>query len=111
MVVEALGGIFSGSLALIADAGHMLTDTAALGLSWYAIRVGKQPATADRSYGFHRFQVLAAFMNGGTLLGISVWITLEAIQPVLTDRRIGQGAHTDYECFTMLAQDTNGALQ
>src|SRR5690349_2262915 len=64
MLVETAGGILSGSLALLADAGHMLTDTAALGLSWYAFRVSRQPATLNRSYGEHRFQVLAALING-----------------------------------------------
>jgi len=80
MVVEALGGILSGSLALLADAGHMLTDTAALGLSWYAFRVSRQPATVSRSYGEHRFQVLAALINGVSLIAVAVWIVIEAVR-------------------------------
>ena len=64
MLAEVAGGIVAGSLALIADAGHMLTDTAALGLAWAAFRVGRWPRDARRSYGYHRFQVLAAFVNG-----------------------------------------------
>lgn len=78
MVAEVVGGIVSGSLALLADAGHMLTDTGALALSWYAFRVSRRPATPLHSYGQHRFQVLAALINGATLIGIAVWIGIEA---------------------------------
>jgi cobalt-zinc-cadmium efflux system protein len=78
MVAEVAGGILSGSLALLADAGHMLTDTAALALAWYAFRVGLRPATAARSYGHDRAQVLAAFANSGALLVIAAWIAVEA---------------------------------
>jgi len=80
MSAEAVGGILSGSLALLADAGHMLADTAALGLSWYAFRMGRRRPTPERSYGHHRFQILAALINGGTLIAIAVWITVEAVQ-------------------------------
>ncbi len=80
MVAEVVGGILSGSLALLADAGHMLTDTAALGLSWYAFHMSRRPATPQRSYGYGRIEVLAAFVNGGTLLGIAVWIVIEALE-------------------------------
>jgi cobalt-zinc-cadmium efflux system protein len=78
MVAELAGGLISGSLALLADAGHMLTDTAALGLAWYAFRVSRRPSTSAHSYGQHRFQVLAALVNGGVLIGIAVWIAVEA---------------------------------
>ncbi|MGF7210360.1 cobalt-zinc-cadmium efflux system protein [Skermanella aerolata] len=80
MVVEAVGGILAGSLALLADAGHMLTDTAALSLSWYAFVVSRRPATDKRSYGQHRFQVLAALINGVTLVAVAGWITVEAVR-------------------------------
>jgi len=80
MVAEAVGGILSGSLALLADAGHMLADTAALGLSWYAFRIARRRATPERSYGHHRFQILAALINGGTLLAIAAWIAVEALR-------------------------------
>jgi cobalt-zinc-cadmium efflux system protein len=79
MLVEVAGGLISGSLALLADAGHMLTDTMALALAAVAFRVSARPADAKRSYGYHRFQILAAFVNGLTLLGIVVWILFEAI--------------------------------
>ena len=78
MVAAVAGGIVSGSLALLADAGHMLTDTAALALSWYAFRVSRRPSNPLHSYGQHRFQVLAAFVNGATLIGIAAWIAMEA---------------------------------
>ena len=80
MVAEVVGGIVAGSLALLADAGHMLTDTAALGLAWLAFRIGRRPADPSRSYGYHRFQVLAAFVNGVTLIVIVGWIAFEAVR-------------------------------
>lgn len=84
MVAEVAGGIISGSLALLADAGHMLTDAAALGLSLAAFRASRRPETLSHSYGLHRFQVLAAFLNGAALIGIALWIAVEAVQRVLT---------------------------
>lgn len=83
MLAEVVGGLLSGSLALLADAGHMLTDTAALSLSWYAFRMTRQPATPERSYGHARFQVMAAFINGATLIGIALWIFVEAFERLL----------------------------
>jgi cobalt-zinc-cadmium efflux system protein len=78
MVAEVIGGVIAGSLTLIADAGHMLTDTAALALAWAAFRVGHWPRDARRSYGYHRFQVLAAFVNSLALIAIAGWIVIEA---------------------------------
>ena len=80
MFAEIVGGLLSGSLALIADAGHMATDTAALALAWFAFRLSKRPADTRRSYGFHRGEVLAAFVNGLAMLALVAWITFEAIQ-------------------------------
>src|SRR3546814_19073835 len=80
MTAEAVGGILSGSLALLADAGHMLADTAALGLSWYAFRMGRRSAPPERSYGHHRFQILAALINCGPLIATPGWTPLEAVQ-------------------------------
>ena len=71
LVAEAAGGIISGSLALLADAGHMLTDAAALALAYLAVRVAKRPADWKRTYGFQRFEVLAAFTNGLALFSLS----------------------------------------
>ncbi len=78
MVVEVVGGVLSGSLALLADAGHMLTDTMALTLAALAFHVSKRPADSRRTFGYQRFQILAAFVNGITLLFIVGWILLEA---------------------------------
>jgi cobalt-zinc-cadmium efflux system protein len=84
MLVEVVGGILSGSLALLADAGHMLTDTMALALSAIAFRMSTRPADKKRSYGYQRFQILAAFVNGLSLLVIVGWILFEAIQRILS---------------------------
>jgi cobalt-zinc-cadmium efflux system protein len=80
MVAEAVGGWLSGSLALIADAGHMLSDTAALALAWVAFRVARRPWDTQRTYGYHRFEILAAFVNGLVLFAISGWILYEAVE-------------------------------
>jgi cobalt-zinc-cadmium efflux system protein len=78
MVVEVVGGLLAGSLALLADAGHMLADTGALGLSWLAFRMAARPPDEHRSYGYHRFQILAAFINSLALFVIAGWIIWEA---------------------------------
>lgn len=80
MIAEVAGGLFSGSLALMADAGHMLTDTASLGLAFAAARAARRPADDLRSYGYHRAQVLAAFINGVVFIGIVIWIAVEAAE-------------------------------
>jgi cobalt-zinc-cadmium efflux system protein len=79
MVTEALGGWLSGSLALISDAGHMLTDVAALGLALLAVLFGARPADLKRTFGFRRLEVLAAQVNVATLLGLTAWIAWEAV--------------------------------
>ena len=88
MVVEVVGGIISGSLALLADAGHMLTDTMALALAAAAFHVSKRPAGGSLTYGYQRFQILAAFVNGLSLLVIVGWIFYEAVERFITPREI-----------------------
>ncbi|QUE85974.1 cation diffusion facilitator family transporter [Exiguobacterium alkaliphilum] len=78
MIVEVVGGLWTNSLALLSDAGHMLSDAAALGLSFLAVRFGARQATPDRTFGYRRFEILAAFVNGLTLLVISIYIIIEA---------------------------------
>src|SRR5260221_3943968 len=78
MVAEAVGGWRAHSLALLADAGHMLSDVAALALSLFAAWIAQRPATPARSYGYHRTEILAALANASTLIAISVWICVEA---------------------------------
>lgn len=80
MLVEVVGGLLSGSLALLADAGHMLTDAASLGLAWGASRAARRPADALRTYGYHRVQILAALINGMAFILLVVWIGYEAVQ-------------------------------
>ncbi len=80
MFVEAIGGWLTNSLALIADAGHMLTDVAALSLTLGAIWFGARPATAKKTFGYYRLEILAAFVNGIALVLLSFWVIYEAIQ-------------------------------
>ena len=80
MLVEAGGGILSGSLALLADAGHMLTDALALALAYAAFRLGRRPADSRRSFGYARFEVIAGLVNARTLFGIVGFILYEAMQ-------------------------------
>jgi cobalt-zinc-cadmium efflux system protein len=87
-LVEFFGGILSGSLALIGDAGHMLTDTLALGLSYSALKLSKRPADAKRTYGFHRTEILVALLNGLTLILISGYIFYEAYKRFLSPPQI-----------------------
>lgn len=78
MVVELVGGLLANSLALLADAGHMLTDVLALALSLVAMRLAMRPPSQERTFGYVRLEILAALVNGAVLLGISVWIAWEA---------------------------------
>lgn len=79
MVAEAVGGWLTGSLALLADAGHMLSDAAALGLSMFAMSMARRPRTAKQTYGYHRLEILAALANGATLVAISILVMVEAV--------------------------------
>ena len=80
MVAEAVGGWASHSLALLADAGHMLADVAALGLAVVGARLAQRPATAERTFGLLRLEIFAAFVNGAVLLAIAVGIGVEAFR-------------------------------
>ncbi len=102
MLVDVAGGIFSGSLALLADAGHMVSDAAALGIGWMALRVGKRPADAARTFGYRRLEVLAAFVNGLSLFVVAGWVVFEAVNRFATPQPILGG--------TMLAVAVAGTL-
>jgi len=91
MLAEVIGGLLSGSLALLADAGHMFGDFVALALAWAAFRVGKKSPDLRRSFGYHRFQVLAAFVNGIALLGIAAWILITALGRLLAPHAVLAG--------------------
>lgn len=79
LVVEVIGGLASNSLALLADAGHMLTDVAALAMSLFVAWFSRQPVTPQKTYGYLRWEILAAFLNGSALLLISAWIIVESV--------------------------------
>src|SRR5918997_213721 len=78
LAVEGVGGLLTGSLALLADAGHMASDSVSLGLALFAVWLASQPATPNRSFGYKRAEILAALANGVTLVAISIWIFIEA---------------------------------
>ena len=88
-VAEAIGGWISNSLALLADSGHVLTDAAALALSLFVAWFSRQPVTAEKTYGYLRWEIVAALINGATLLGLSVWITVEAVLRFRTPEPVG----------------------
>jgi cobalt-zinc-cadmium efflux system protein len=91
MFAEVVGGIAAGSLALLADAGHMLTDFASLALAWFAFRLARRPADWKRTYGFDRFQVLIAFTNGLALFVIAGWIVYEAAERLMGTPHVSGG--------------------
>ncbi len=91
MIVEIIGGFLSNSLALLSDAGHMLADTFALGLSLWAIKMAQKPASHERTYGWHRLEILAALANGILLTIISGGIFYEAIQRFLHPAEVHGG--------------------
>jgi cobalt-zinc-cadmium efflux system protein len=97
MLIEAAGGLLAHSLALLADSAHMLTDAASLALSYAAVRVAHRPATSRLSYGHHRWQVLAAFINGLALIALAIWILAAAAM------RLMAGGHVHGELVALVA--------
>ncbi|MBA3825211.1 MAG: cation transporter [Ktedonobacterales bacterium] len=79
LAVEVVGGLVANSLALLSDAGHVVTDVFALGLGWFAVRQAARPANASKTWGYHRAGIVVAFVNALTLLAITVIIIVEAI--------------------------------
>jgi len=92
LIAEVVGGLLTHSLALLADAGHMLTDVAGLGLALMAIQFAERPATPERIYGFYRVEILAALTNGVVLIGISIYILYEAYQRFRNPPEVQSGA-------------------
>ena len=88
LVIELIGGIYSNSLALLADAGHMLTDVAALGLSFFAIWFASKPATPNKTYGFYRVEILAALLNGVFLVLLALVIAYESYERLLEPQTV-----------------------
>lgn len=83
LIAEVIGGILSNSLALLSDAGHMLVDALALGLSLFAMTLARRPATPTKTYGYHRVEIMAALANGTTLVVVSLYIFYEAYRRFL----------------------------
>jgi len=80
MVAEVVGGLLTGSLALLADAVHMASDNVALGLALFAFWLSDRPPTPNRSFGYKRGEILAALFNGVTIVAVSLWIFYEAYE-------------------------------
>lgn len=91
MILEFTGGILSNSLALISDAGHMLTHLFSLGMSYFAILLSLRPVTKKRTYGFYRAEILAAFVNGFVLIFISLYLIYESILRFMSPEKIRVG--------------------
>jgi cobalt-zinc-cadmium efflux system protein len=88
IVVEVISGLLTGSLALIADAGHMLTDAGGLTLALFAINFSSKPATPQRTYGFYRIEILAALANSAVLILVSVYIIYDAYERIIEPPQI-----------------------
>ena len=88
MIVEAVAGFYTGSLALLSDAGHMLTDVFALSLAFFAIWFSQKPPTSTKTFGFYRAEILAAFFNSLLLFAISLGILIEAYKRLLTPHEV-----------------------
>jgi cobalt-zinc-cadmium efflux system protein len=91
LLIELAGGLLSHSLALLSDAGHVLTDVFALGLAWFAVEQAKRPADGRRSYGYQRVGVLAAFVNAITLIVIVLAIAFEAVRRLMSPEPVQGG--------------------
>src|SRR5215831_155710 len=91
LLVEFAGGLLSHSLALLSDAGHVLTDVFALGLAWFAVEQSRRPADQRRSYGYHRVGILAALVNSITLIVIVIAIAVEAVRRLMAPQPVEGG--------------------
>jgi cobalt-zinc-cadmium efflux system protein len=92
LAVEVAGGLLTNSLALLADAGHMLTDVAGTGLALLAIRFAKRPASPERTYGYYRAEILAALTNAVVLIGVSLYVLYEAYRRFREPPEVQSGA-------------------
>lgn len=108
--VELAGGLFTGSLALVADAGHMATDVLALGLSLFAAWMAGRPSTPRKTYGYYRMEILAALANGAALIAIAIWIAWEAIRRLAAPPSVDAGPMMLIAFAGLLANLTSGKL-
>src|ERR671911_1308540 len=107
MIVEAVGGWVAGSLALLADAGHMLTDVGALTLSLLTAWIAQRPPDDSKTYGYLRWEILAALVNGAALFGIAAWVVVEAIQRIQDPQPVRTGIFLAIACAGLLVNLTN----
>src|SRR5437868_616686 len=91
LLIELAGGLYSHSLALLSDAGHVLTDVFALGLAWFALEQSRRPADQRRSYGYQRVGILAALVNSAALIVIVVAIAFESVRRLLAPEPVQGG--------------------
>ena len=110
LVVELVGAWITGSLALLADAGHMLTDASSLGLALFATWFSARTATTRRSYGWHRVEILAAFLNGLALVALSMFIAAEAIDRFKSPPQIQGGLMLGIAAVGLAANLTSGLV-
>ena len=88
LFLEVVGGLLSGSLALLTDAGHVFTDVVALGLSWYGVKQTERPSNYRMTYGYHRVGIFIAFINAALLLGIAIAVLVEASRRFMEPRPV-----------------------
>jgi cobalt-zinc-cadmium efflux system protein len=110
MLVEAVGGWLAHSLALLADAGHMLADVAALGLSLAVVYLAQRPATAERTFGLLRLEIVAALVNGAALLAISLGIALEAYHRFREPAEVHGALLLGVAAVSLVANGTGAAI-
>jgi len=110
MVAEAVGGWLAHSLALLADAGHMLADVAALGMSLVVAHLAQRPATAERTFGLLRLEIVAALVNGAALLAISLGIALEAYHRVGAPQQVRGVLLLGVAAVSLLANSAGAAI-
>jgi len=110
MLVELIVGLMSGSLALVADAGHMLTDTCAIALSLFAAWIATKPATTEKTYGYYRTEVLAALVNGVALWLLVIWIYVRAIHRLQNPPDVHTGPMLLAACLGLVANLTSGSI-
>jgi cobalt-zinc-cadmium efflux system protein len=109
-IIELIGGLYANSLALLADAAHMLTDLAALGLSLFAIKISARPATHSKTFGYLRAEILAALANGIFLILIAIYIFYESIQRFRSPEEVKSGTMLVIAATGLLANAITAAL-
>jgi len=109
-VIELIGGLYANSLALLADAAHMLTDLAALGLSLFALKISARPATDSKTYGYLRAEILAALANGIFLILIAIYIFYESYQRLRAPEEVKSGTMLVVAATGLLANIVTAAL-